>query len=77
MLRRQRRDPVDERIRLQPDAFGLGQSAFFLLTAFAVLAHRQVRHWRDVVPERMIDVQSEELVTGTETVLRAVPMTKT
>ena len=32
---------------------------------------RLMQHWREVVPERIFDVQYEELVTGTEPVLRA------
>lgn len=70
-----RRDPLDtcvsclftsftEQIRFANDMTNLGQ--------YYRHYERLMRHWHDVVPERMIDVQYEELVTGTEPVLRAV-----
>lgn len=70
-----RRDPLDtcvsclftsftEQIRFANDMTTLGQ--------YYRHYQRLMRHWRDVVPERLIDVQYEELVTGTEPVLRAV-----
>jgi Flp pilus assembly protein TadD len=69
-----RRDPLDtcvsclftgftEQIRFANDMGTLGQ--------YYRHYQRLMRHWREAVPERMLDVQYEELVTGTEPVLRA------
>jgi tetratricopeptide (TPR) repeat protein len=69
-----RRDPLDtcvsclftsftEQIRFANDMKTLGQ--------YYRHYERLMRHWREVVPERLIDIQYEELVTGTEPALRA------
>lgn len=69
-----RRDPLDtcvsclftsftEQIRFANDMRNLGQ--------YYCHYQRLMQHWREVVPERIFDVQYEELVTGTEPVLRA------
>jgi tetratricopeptide (TPR) repeat protein len=70
-----RRDPLDtcvsclftsfsEQIRFANDMTTLGQ--------YYRHYERLMRHWREVVPERLLDVQYEEFVTGTEPALRAV-----